>query len=69
MNAYEELLEGIHWVLNNRTSYEVAKALGVPNRTINRYQNETTPIKNMTLGTAEKIYRYYLKEREKSSDE
>lgn len=62
MNPYNKVTEGIQWVLDNRTSYEVAKDLGIQNRTINRYQNGTSPIDNMTLGTAEKIYNYYLKE-------
>lgn len=59
MNDFEKVIKAIKRVLDTRTSYEVSKALGVPNRTINRYQNGTTPIENMTLGTAEKIYKYY----------
>lgn len=59
MNDFEKVIKAIKRILDTRTSYEVSKALGVPNRTINRYQNGTTPIENMTLGTAEKIYNYY----------
>lgn len=59
MNAYEEMKKGIQWVLDNRTSYRVAKDLGVNNRTINRYQNGTTELEAMTLETAGKIYNYY----------
>lgn len=62
MNAYEEVLKGVQWVLDNRTSYEVAKDLGISNRTINRYQNGTTPIDNMTAKTMGTIYNYYLRE-------
>ena len=62
MNAYEDMLEGVRWVLKNQTAYRVAKNLGINARTINRYQNGETPIENMTLATAEKIYNYYLKE-------
>lgn len=61
-NDYERMIEGIQWVLDNCSSYQVAKALGVPNRTVNRYQNGTTPLSNMTLGTAKKLYEYYLQE-------
>lgn len=59
MNDFERMVKGIKRVLDTRSSYEVSKALGVPNRTINRYQNGTTPIENMTLATAQKIYEYY----------
>lgn len=59
MNAYNEMVKGIEWVLNNCTSYQVAKDLDINNRTINRYQNGTSPIENMALGTAKKIYNYY----------
>ena len=59
-NAFEKVREGIQWVLDNQTSYRVAKDLGINNRTINRYQNGETPIGNMTIVTAEKIYNYYL---------
>lgn len=62
MNAYNEVLKGVQWVLDNRTSYEVAKDLGISNRTINRYQNGTTPIDNMTAKTMGTIYNYYLRE-------
>ena len=65
MNAYEETLKGVQWVLDNCTSYEVAKDLGISNRTINRYQNGTTPIDNMTAKTMGTIYNYYLREMEK----
>jgi len=62
MNDFEKVVKAIKRVLDTRTSYEVAKALGVPNRTINRYQNGTTPLENMTIATARKIYEYYEKE-------
>ena len=62
MNAYNEVLKGVQWVLDNCTSYEVAKDLGISNRTINRYQNGTTPIDNMTAKTIGTIYNYYLRE-------
>lgn len=62
MNDFERVMRGIRRVLDTRTSYEVAKALNVPNRTINRYQNGTTPLENMTIGTAQKIFNYHLKE-------
>lgn len=64
MNNFEEMLNGIRWVLDNCTSYQAAKDLGINNRTVNRYQNGETPLENMTLGTAEKLYNYYLKEME-----
>src|SRR5690625_3725871 len=62
MNAYNELEKGIKYVLDNCTSYQVAKDLNIPNRTINRYQNGTTDIENMQLKTAKKIYEYYKEE-------
>ncbi len=63
MDSYEQTLAGIKWVLNNCTSYKVAKDLGINNRTVNRYQNGESPIGNMSLETASKIFKYYLKER------
>lgn len=57
--------KGIEWVLKNKTSYEVAKALDINNRTVNRYQNGTSPIDRMEFKTAEKLYNYYLEEMEK----
>lgn len=60
MNAYEEMSKGVRWVLENCTSYRVAKDLNISNRTVNRYQNKETPIENMTLATAERLYNYYL---------
>lgn len=65
MNAYAEMVKGVQWILDNRTSYRVSKDLGINARTVNRYQNKETPIQNMSLATAEKLYNYYLKEREK----
>ncbi|MDW0113751.1 hypothetical protein QT711_11185 [Sporosarcina saromensis] len=62
MSAYEKLVKGVQWILDNRTSYQIAKDLGINNRTANRYQNGETPISNMTLATAEKLYNYYLEE-------
>lgn len=62
MNAYEETLKGVQWVLDNCTSYQVAKDLNISNRTINRYQNDTTPIESMTTKTLGTLYKYYLKE-------
>src|SRR5690625_2863103 len=64
MNAYKELEKGIKWVLDNCSSYEVAIDLDIANRTVNRYQNGTTPIENMQLKTAKLLYNYY-KERVK----
>lgn len=61
----ENIRKGVQWVLDNRTSYQVAKDLGITNRTVNRYQNGESPLENMTFGTAEKIYNYYLKEMAK----
>lgn len=61
----ENIRKGVQWVLDHRTSYQVAKDLGITNRTINRYQNGESPIDNMTFGTAEKIYNYYLREMDK----
>lgn len=63
-NAYNELVKGIMYVLDNCTSYQVAKDLGIANRTINRYQNGTTDIEKMSLKTAKMIYEYYLKLKE-----
>lgn len=63
-NAFKEVEKGIKWVLGNCTSYQVAKDLGINNRTVNRYQNGESPLQNMTFGTVEKLYNYYLKERE-----
>lgn len=54
--------EGIEWVLGSKTSYEVAKALNIENRTVNRYQNGNSDISKMTLETAEKLYHYFLDE-------
>lgn len=62
MDAFKETLKGVQWVLDNCTSYRVAKDLGINNRTVNRYQNGETPIDNMTLATAKRLYKYYLKE-------
>lgn len=59
MNDFDKVMRRIQRVLKTRSSYEVAKALEVNNRTINRYQNGTTPLENMTIGTALKIYEYY----------
>src|SRR5690625_2108330 len=59
MNAYEKMLKGIKHVLDNCTAYRVSKDLNINARTINRYQNGTSPIENMTLETAGKIYNYY----------
>lgn len=59
MNAYKEMMKGIEWVFENRTAYRVAKDINVNARTINRYQNGTSPIGNMTFETAGKIYNYY----------
>lgn len=64
MNAYEEFERGIRWVLKNCTSYQVAKDLGINNRTVNRYQNGETPIGNMSLSTAVKLYNYYVSKNE-----
>ena len=60
MDAYEQLLDGVQWVLDHCTSYQVAKDLGINNRTINRYQNGTSPVEKMSLNTAKKIYSYYM---------
>lgn len=62
MNAYEEVIEKVQWVLDNYTSYRVAQALGINARTINRYQNGESPVENMKAETLGKIYNYYLKE-------
>lgn len=62
VNEFNKVNKGIKWVLDNCTSYQVAKDLGINNRTVNRYQNGESPLENMTLGTAEKLYNYYLKE-------
>src|SRR5699024_9855656 len=51
-------------VLDNFTSYRVAKDLDITNRTINRYQNGNTPMENMTLKTAKMISDYYLNNKE-----
>lgn len=59
MNAFDEVEKGIQYVLDNRTSYRVAKDLDIQNRTINRYQNGETPLENMSLKTAKLIYNYY----------
>lgn len=67
-NAFKEVEKGVKWVLDNCTSYQVAKDLGINNRTVNRYQNGESPLENMTFGTAEKLYNYYLKERGKMKD-
>lgn len=61
MNAYNEMEKGIKHVLSNYSSYRVAKDLKINNRTVNRYQNEETPLENMTLKTAKSLYNYYLK--------
>ena len=60
--SFETVRNGIQWVLDNRSSYQVAKDLSITNRTVNRYQNGETPIENMSLATAERLYNYYLKE-------
>lgn len=64
MNAYNEMLHCIEWVLRTKSSYQVAKDLGINNRTANRYQNGETPIENMTLKTAKAFYNYYKGEFE-----
>lgn len=63
MDAYNETLRGVRWVLDKCTSYQVAKDLEINNRTINRYQNGESPIRNMKAETLGLIYNYYLKER------
>src|SRR5690625_6978544 len=65
MNAYEKMLKGIKHVLDNCTAYRVSKDLNINARTINRYQNGTSPIENMSLETAGKIYNYYTKNKER----
>lgn len=62
-NAYKEMEKGIKYVLKNYSSYRVAKDLNINNRTVNRYQNEETPIENMTLKTAKSLYEYYLENK------
>lgn len=69
MNAYNETLKCIQWILDNRTSYRIAKDLGFSNRTVNRYQNKSADIKNMSLALAEKLYNYGLKEIAKEETE
>lgn len=64
-DAYDQLEKGLKWVMDNCTSYQVAKDLGINNRTINRYQNGESPLENMSLKTAKLIYNYYLKEMER----
>src|SRR5690625_1832267 len=59
MNAYEEMLKSIKHVLDNCTAYRVSKDLNINARTINRYQNGTSRIENMSLETAGKIYNFY----------
>jgi hypothetical protein len=68
-NAFEQMREGVQWVLDNCTSYQVAKDLRINNRTINRYQNGTTETSKMALETAEKLYSYYLEELNKMDRE
>lgn len=63
LNAYQKLTEGVQWVLDNCTSYQVAKDLGINNRTVNRYQNGTSEIEKMSLDTAAKLYAYYLQQK------
>lgn len=60
MNAYKETLRGVQWVLDNCTSYQVAKDLNINARTVNRYQNGETPVGNMKAETMGLIYNYYL---------
>lgn len=60
--AFDHVIKGVQWVLDNCTSYQVAKDLGINNRTVNRYQNGESPMENMAFGTAEKLYNYYLRE-------
>ncbi|MEV9641789.1 hypothetical protein ABZ756_13895 [Mammaliicoccus sciuri] len=64
MDAFEEMLTGVRWVLDNRTSYRTAQDLGISNRTANRYQNGESPIENMSLKTAKVFYDYYKGEIE-----
>lgn len=64
MNDFDKVLKCIQRVLDTRSSYQVAKDLGISNRTINRYQNGTTPLDNMTIATARIIYNYYEEMRQ-----
>ncbi len=66
MNAYEEVMEKVQWVLDNYTSYRVAQALGINARTINRYQNGESPVENMKAETLGKIYNYYLDQQKET---
>ena len=64
MNSYNDMIQGIQWVLDNRSSYRIGKDLGINNRTANRYQNGETPIENMSLKIAKTFYEYYLDEKD-----
>jgi len=54
------LKKEIEELLKTKTAYRIAKDLGINARTVNRYQNGESPIGNMTLDTAEKLYNYSL---------
>lgn len=68
MNAYKEMLKGIKWTLENCSSYEVSKEYGIPNRTVNRYQNGTSDINKMSLVTAQQLYDYYIKKQKEAAE-
>ena len=55
--TYTEMIQQI--LESEETSYSIAKAIGVPVQTIDRYRNGSK-IDNMKLYIAEKLVAYYM---------
>lgn len=55
--TYTEIIESV--LNSDQTSYSIAKAIGVPVQTIDRYRNGSK-IDNMKLYIAEKLVAYYM---------
>lgn len=54
--TYTEIVKEV--IDSDVTSYQIAKSIGVPVQTIDRYRNGSL-IENMKLGIAEKIVKYW----------
>ncbi|RLK63134.1 hypothetical protein D3H64_05950 [Atopobacter sp. AH10] len=61
--TYTEIIASV--LNSDQTSYSIAKAIGVPVQTIDRYRNGSN-IDNMKLYIAEKIVSYYHTEKKPS---
>lgn len=69
MNAHNEVMQGIQWALDNRTSYRIANDLDLTARASARYKSGESDVKNMSLDMAGKLYNYAVQEKRKEADE